>query len=898
MSSTTDTSSTSTQQVVTSLIFNGAIFGVFIAAFLLLRLKLKRTYEPKSSFDLINDEKKPEPLPRGIWQWFMPLLKKSDNFIIQQAGLDGYFFIRYLYILCLFFAISFVWIGPILLPINAANGVKKSGLDMLAYQNVKHPARYYADVFLAWIFYWGFLYIIYRELLYYTSLRQAVLASPRYAKKLSSRTVLFQSVPPQYLVESEFRKLFTGVKEVWIARGASELAKKVGQRDQMAMKLEAAETSYLKKAVKVIAKKKKKNPDFMPSSTIQDYVPDKKRPTHRLKPIIGKKVDTINYLKEEIPKLNSEIEELQISHMEAPPFNSVFVEFDSQYTAQMAVQSVIHHSPLSMVPAYAGIEPQDVVWFNMRMHWLERAVRKFGAVAAIIALIVLWAFPVAFVGMISNINALANKVHFIDVIVKNLGKTFRGLLTAMAPTVALAVLMMVLPIFIRKMALVAGSPSHQHVEYFTQQAFFGFQVIQVFLITTLASSATSVVTEIVADPTSAMDLLAHNLPKSSNFYISYIILQGLSVSSGALLQLVPLILFYVLSFILDTTARKKWARFTGLGSMAWGTTFPVYTNLAVVVFSYAIIAPIILLFAAVAFFLLYVAYLYNLTYVFQESPDSRGAHYPRALYQLMVGIYIGQVCLLGLFAVGKGWGPIVLQCVGLGVTVFIHLNLNSAFDRLMTCVPVDTMKPLDGKSDTPSFSSSGFVNEKDSIKELPQFPVRKYQPRSSLQLDQNTTSIRSENTYEVNGTVIYDNENNVTTVPLLADGDDTVVPPAPFWKRYFKPHIYLSYKVARSRLPEIYNLRDPNEMTSTLQIKHAYDYPAVSAKCPYLWIPKDPYGFSTVEIADLQSAVEITDEGAEFTESGDIIWNTMPPSSNYDDVEKENPFKEEDEDAA
>lgn len=89
---TATATNTSTEQVVTALVSNGGIFIAFIIAFILLRMKLKRIYEPKSSFDLINEEKKPEPLPKGLWQGIRPLLKKSDNFIIQQAGLDGYFF--------------------------------------------------------------------------------------------------------------------------------------------------------------------------------------------------------------------------------------------------------------------------------------------------------------------------------------------------------------------------------------------------------------------------------------------------------------------------------------------------------------------------------------------------------------------------------------------------------------------------------------------------------------------------------------------------------------------------------------------------------------------------------------------------------------------------------------
>ncbi|CCF56667.1 hypothetical protein KAFR_0B03710 [Kazachstania africana CBS 2517] len=890
---TSSTTSTSTQQVLTSLIYNGIVFGAFIAGFILLRIKLKRIYTPKSSFQLINEEKKPEPLPSGLWQWFLPLLKKSDNFVIQQAGLDGYFFLRYLFIISAYCAVSILYVFPILLPINAANGNKQSGLNQLAYQDVKDPNRYYAHVFVGWIFFWCFLFIIYRELIYYTSMRQAVLATPRYAKKQSSRTVLFQTVPSQYLSEEEFTKLFDGVKRIWIARGAGNLGKLVDKRDKMAMKLEAAETSYLKKAVKSVKKMKKKNPSQIISNSIRDYIPDKKRPKHGLtiwaRFFFGKKVDTIDYIKEELPKLNAEIKDLQDNHMDSQPFNSVFIEFESQYQAQIAAQIATHHIPLSMAPVHIGLEPDDVVWFNMRMFWWERLVREVGSLLAIVALIILWAFPVAFVGMVSNLTYLTNKLHWLNFIY-NLPSVLLGLLTSLAPTIALSLLMSCLPVIIKIFARIHGNVSSQQISYFTQNAYFGFQVIQVFLVTTIASAATSAVTQIVENPSSAMTILASNLPKASNFYIAYIILKGMSGAGGALLQYVPLAKFYALGF-LDSTARKKWNRFHKLSTMDYGKTFPVYSNLTVILFSYSIISPIILLFGAAGFFLLYVAHLYNLTYVYAEAPDARGIHYPRAIFQTLVGIYIGQVCLLGLFVVGKGWGPIVLQIVCIFVTIVVHLYLNRSFDNLIKIVPVDTMKPLDGKSDTPSFKN--IYNNKnhkhtDDINELPQFPIRKYHPNNAnsssyTRSDLKSASLFSENTLDYHyDPRVKDSENIIASVPLLADGDTMKVPDAPWWKRFFLPHIYCSYKVVKSRLPAIYGLADPNERVDKDAIAHAYDYPAVSAKCPYLWVPHDPYGFSTEIIRDLEGIVEISDEGALINENAKIQVVGEPPA--YEDI--------------
>jgi calcium permeable stress-gated cation channel len=132
------------------------------------------------------------------------------------------------------------------------------------------------------------------------------------------------------------------------------------------------------------------------------------------------------------------------------------------------------------------------------------------------------------------------------------------------------------------MAKVSGVPSASQVELHVQNSYFAFQVVQVFLVTTLSSAASAAVTAVIKDPTSAPSLLAQDLPKASNFYLCYLIVQGLSGSSGLILQIVGLILFRVLGFFLDSTPRKMYKRWASLSGLGWGSLLPVYTNLVVI----------------------------------------------------------------------------------------------------------------------------------------------------------------------------------------------------------------------------------------------------------------------------------------------------------------------------
>lgn len=119
------------------------------------------------------------------------------------------------------------------------------------------------------------------------------------------------------------------------------------------------------------------------------------------------------------------------------------------------------------------------------------------------------------------------------------------------------------------------------VELYTQNCYFAFQVIQVFLVTTLSSAVSASLTQILEKPTSAASLLSLDLPKASNFYISYILVQCLGFGAGQLVPVFSLFYFYVLQKGTKDN-RKTYQRWHRLRKVHWGRLFPVFTNLGVI----------------------------------------------------------------------------------------------------------------------------------------------------------------------------------------------------------------------------------------------------------------------------------------------------------------------------
>ena len=77
----------------------------------------------------------------------------------------------------------------------------------------------------------------------------------------------------------------------------------------------------------------------------------------------------------------------------------------------------------------------------------EAKVRQIISYAATAGLIVLWSFPVAFIGIVANVSALS-KYPWLSWISKLPGSVL-GIIQGILPPLALALLMMVLPVILR-----------------------------------------------------------------------------------------------------------------------------------------------------------------------------------------------------------------------------------------------------------------------------------------------------------------------------------------------------------------------------------------------------------------------------------------------------------------
>lgn len=352
---------------------------------------------------------------------------------------------------------------PILFPVNATGTAPDiNGLDILSFSHIEPGPRYYAQVFVAWLFLAWTMFMITRESQFFVRLRQRYFLSPYMRSRISTRTLLFVNVPEEARNEEYLRSEYAGVRKVWLVNIPEELAEKVEDRDKAAAKLENGEIKMIQNHIKREKKNEKKGvvkERSDPENGAAVEIHKKDRPMHRLPKLkflpIGKKVDTVDWARGELHRLVPEVTSEQAalrtdrSHVQG----ACFIEFESVHAAHAAMVQATTidkkdkiKQKMRMTPKEIGMPPQDVIWKNTIKAAPKVKLFSMAGTAFITFLCIFWTIPVAVVGAISNINYLTDKVPFLSFI-NSIPKEILGVVTGLLPVILLAVLMALVPIF-------------------------------------------------------------------------------------------------------------------------------------------------------------------------------------------------------------------------------------------------------------------------------------------------------------------------------------------------------------------------------------------------------------------------------------------------------------------
>src|SRR6202035_1562003 len=106
----------------------------------------------------------------------------------------------------------------------ATGGGGQTGLDVISFSNIAgNKNRYFAHVFIGWIFIAFILWYLTKELLLFKKTRQEYLRRPEVASNIAQRCILITAIPQELLSEEKLTAMFERVEKVWLNRDHNDL---------------------------------------------------------------------------------------------------------------------------------------------------------------------------------------------------------------------------------------------------------------------------------------------------------------------------------------------------------------------------------------------------------------------------------------------------------------------------------------------------------------------------------------------------------------------------------------------------------------------------------------------------------------------------------------------------
>eukprot|EP01062_Namystynia_karyoxenos_P070186 TRINITY_DN65576_c0_g1_i1.p1 TRINITY_DN65576_c0_g1~~TRINITY_DN65576_c0_g1_i1.p1 ORF type:complete len:790 (+),score=336.26 TRINITY_DN65576_c0_g1_i1:94-2370(+) len=667
------------------------VFTVLMIVFSFMRRRHPRFYQPRRLLYRVDDGLVPPPdLGDGLFDW-LRVLKLTDDELVATAGLDAYVFLKFLRTASVLFAVLGFFTAACCIPVYAtadtgssaanhthdnstpADDDDSSGsevglkdIEHLTLSNLGNEATaLWAPVMLTWFVtcvVWYMLWDAYATVTRTCKFNQ-------YLKGVKSYSIILFAVPKQYrsdkAVREYFERFFPGeVRCCTVALKADALEELVAEYKANQKALRHAEVELEETG---------------------------ERPMHVLLTAPqGGKVDSINHYQSEIERLAGEIAKLREKAPEAAEV--ALVSFTSPICAAKASQ--LWYAQVGWVAEEAP-EPRDVYWPNLMVTAKEKSSRETVVAAATAALVFFWAIPVAAISALTTLDNLEKWAPPVKSVVE-VSEALKTFLVGFLPTLALIVFMALLPSILLFFSKLEGLYSWSLLERAVLKKMYYFQVVNVFLVTALSGAVLDSIGDIVDSPTSTFKILGKSIPKVSTFFCSYVVMQSLGGFPMELLRLVPLLLNGIWGMRGALTEQERAeCDDPGTGS-GYGLWFSGPLLVFTIVLIYSVIAPLILPFGCLYFFIAYLCHSYNIVYVWRPKYQSNGRLWAVAFSRMVAGLTIMQGTMIGVMSLkyAKIQGPFLVPLPVL--TYFFWRECHTLYRRAASETPLEALLRPDG----------------------------------------------------------------------------------------------------------------------------------------------------------------------------------------------------------
>jgi Calcium-dependent channel, 7TM region, putative phosphate len=315
----------------------------------------------------------------------------------------------------------------------------------------------------------------------------------------------------------------------------------------------------------------------------------------------------------------------------------------------VAILPVVDESGcICLLTAFLFFVLQEIIWENAHVPKSVLLRRERFANFVLALGVVLWAFPLAAIQAIAKAENLS-QIPGMEWIFQINGGYFTTLVNGYLPVVALLGLILILPVIFEYIAVrYERRKTLSDVQASMLGRYFYYQLANIY-VTVTAGSVLRSLAEMIESPSSILPLLGKSIPLMVGYFVALLVTKTLAglpmvfLRFGALMRM---LLLLILSDDKKLTQRELDAIYR-LENVQYGWEFPTQLLTVVIVFSYAVICPIILPFGLLYFMGALMVYKKQVLYVYSPVYESGGAMFPLAVQRSLFGLVCAQMTFWG-----------------------------------------------------------------------------------------------------------------------------------------------------------------------------------------------------------------------------------------------------------
>lgn len=379
--------------------------------------------------------------------------------------------------------------------------------------------------------------------------------------------------------------------------------------------------------------------------------------------------------------------------------DKAFVEMKTFTASTIAIQSM-HSSKPGAMEVRTAPEPRDVLWQNIYVAKGAKRTRGYIGDTIVILIISFYVVPVALISLLVSESALISTSPRLEQLDE--ASAFFSTAIALVQPICLIIIQQLLPPLFMQISKAEGLVAFSEVQMKAFSRYFMFQVLNVFLVTTVAGSIFDTLAIILENPEAAFEMLGNSIPRMSSFFITLVTMKtflGLGVELVRAISIVQSLLRYLI--VPNATLRLKKNVIIGMRAIDDPGWFPFHKVLAqdmlVVVISvvFAVVAPIVLLPCGLFCLFSRVIWTHHHLYVYESVFESGGLFWPKIFRRFVFGLIIAQMTITGQFILKEARHEAYATMALMVVTYLFLRSTRARYDPPSTTLPLEVATMMD-----------------------------------------------------------------------------------------------------------------------------------------------------------------------------------------------------------